>query len=53
MPNSGTSAANPKTKSPPAIKTTPVMITRIAITLTARGRCLEFLSVLYHVFVIT
>jgi hypothetical protein len=54
MPNSGTSAANPKIKSPPAIKTTPVIITRIAIIVTASGRCLiESLSVLYHVLVIT
>lgn len=53
MPNSGTSAANPKIESPPAIKTTPVIITRIAIIVTARGRCLiESLSVLCHVFLI-
>ena len=54
MPNSGTSAANPKIKSPPAIKTTPVIITRIAIIVTARGRRLdESLSVCNHFWLIT
>jgi hypothetical protein len=48
VPLPGTSAVNPKIKSPLAIKTTTVIITRIAIIVTARGRCLnESFSVLY------
>ena len=53
MLNSGMSAAMLKRPSPPAIAITPVIITRIAIIVTAVGRCLkESLSVVNHFWLI-
>jgi hypothetical protein len=53
MLNSGMSAAMPKRPSPPVIAITPVMITRIAIIVTAVGRGLkESLSVVNHFWIL-